>query len=138
MRRVVLTDRAIAALKPGRILHDAVVPGLSCRATANGYRTFLFCARYPGAKHFTRRALGHVGRMTLVEARERARTWLTSLAEGSDPSKKPAPVRAPDTFARVAEQFIRTKLPSQRKGARVAREIRRELLPHWGPRSCAS
>lgn len=135
MKRV-LTDRTIAALQPGRIVHDALVPGLSCRATRHGHRTFLFCARYPGAKHFTRRALGHVGRMTLAQAREAARAWLAELAAGHDPTQtqQPSPARAPDTFARVAEQFIARKLPSQRRGERVAREIRKELLPHWGTR----
>ena len=36
------------------------------------------------------------------------------------------------TFAAVAEDFVREKLPGERKGKDVEREIRRDLLPKWG------
>ncbi len=35
------------------------------------------------------------------------------------------------TFAAVAEDFIRDKLPGERKGKDAEREIRRDLLPNW-------
>ena len=41
------------------------------------------------------------------------------------------------TFAAVAEDFIATKLPTERKGREVERDIRREYLPQWGKRPAA-
>jgi integrase len=136
MAKKLLTDKSILALKPARagrryIVNDLAVPGLGIRVTANGHRTFVLGARFPGSKHFVRRELGEVGIITLSAAREKARTWLVAIKTGMDPAKQVA--RAHDnSFAHVAEEFIRRALPGQRKGARVAREIRNELIPSWG------
>jgi len=37
-----------------------------------------------------------------------------------------------NTFAAVAEDFIAEKLPSERKGREVKRDIRRDFIPAWG------
>jgi integrase len=37
-----------------------------------------------------------------------------------------------NTFAAVAEDFIKEKLPGERKGREVERDIRREFIPAWG------
>jgi hypothetical protein len=64
--RVNLTERRIAALQPDPEgsrrpeLRDAVVPGLVVRC-AERRKTFCLHARFPGAKHPTRRAIGEVG-----------------------------------------------------------------------------
>ena len=42
-----------------------------------------------------------------------------------------------NTFAAVAEDFIRDKLPGERKGHEAERDIRREFLPVWGKRPIA-
>ena len=42
------------------------------------------------------------------------------------------------TFAGVAEAFIQEKLPGERRGTAVAREIRKDLLPGLGSRPIAS
>jgi integrase len=41
------------------------------------------------------------------------------------------------SFAAVAEDFIAEKLPGERKGREVERDIRREFLPVWGKRPIA-
>ena len=81
--RINLTDRRIAALTAdpeGRRrpeLRDAVVPGLIVR-TAARRKVFALHARFPGAKHPTRRVLGEVGTVTLDAARDTAREWPVS------------------------------------------------------------
>ena len=133
-----LTDKSVMALKPARagrryIIGDVAVPGLGVRVTAHGHRTYILGARFPGSRHFVRRELGEVGVITLAAAREQARTWLVEIKSGIDPAQQRATVELNNTtFAHVAESFIQRHLPAQRKGHRVAREIRNELIPHWG------
>jgi integrase len=136
--RKLLTDKSVLALKPARarcryIVGDVAVPGLGVRVTSNGHKTFVLGARFPGSKHFVRRELGEVGAITLAAAREKAREWLVAIKRGDNPTKRPSTVLLNDTtFAHVAEAFIARHLAGQRKGARVAREIRNELIPRWG------
>src|SRR5262245_61769017 len=138
MPKKLLTDKSVAALKPARagrryIIGDIAVPGLGVRVTANGHRTYVLGARFPGSKFFVRREIAEVGTITLAAAREKAREWLVAIKQGVDPTKKaPAPLLNDTTFAHVAEAFIARHLPGQRKGTRVAHEIRKELIPHWG------
>jgi integrase len=138
-----LTDRTIKALKPAKAgtryeLMDGVVPGFGIRVTHKGQRTFILVARFPGSNNPTRRALGEVGAIGLADAREKARDWLKTLAKGIDPKDQEERDRAAElrkrknTFAAVAEDFIREKLPEERKGKEVERDIRREFLPAWG------
>ena len=59
MTKRVLTDKAIAALKPATagqryIIGDALVPGLGVRVTDSGHKTYVLGARYPGSIHFKR------------------------------------------------------------------------------------
>jgi integrase len=122
---------------------DALVPGLAVRVTDKGTRTYVLTTRYPGSSNPTRRALGEVGELGLAEARQKAREWLKQIAMGLDPTAEARRERAAEqerrasTFALAAEEYITSRLISQRKGARAAREIRKELIPHWGSRPLA-
>jgi integrase len=143
MPKRLLTDRALKALlpaKPGKRydVTDVVVPGLSVRVTEKGTRTFVLIARFPGQTNPTRRALGEYGQITLEKARQKARDWLELIHKGRDPaheedrSRRAERARALNTFEAVAEDFIKEKLPTERKGKEVERDIRREFLPAWG------
>ena len=138
-----LTEKGVLALKaapPGRryIVADALVPGLGVRVTDRGHRTFILGARYPGSKHFVRREIGAVGAISLADARETARAWITQIRGGRDPrilerkKRAEAAERAANTFSSVAEDFIVRHLKDKRKGAVTEREIRKELIPAWG------
>ena len=148
MARQTLTDRTLKALKAAEKgkrydVADSVVPGLAVRVTQTGRVTFNLVARYPGSKNPTRRALGEYGAITLDQARDKARNWLEMLKKGVDPSaaeeeqRREAERARLNTFAAVAEDFIADKLPSERKGAEVERDIRREFIPVWGKRPIA-
>jgi integrase len=139
MTKKLLTDRAVMNLKPPRngqrfIVQDIAVPGLAVRITPNGHRAYILGARFPGCKHFVRRVIGEVGVISLAAAREQARTWLVEIKSGIDPAKKASTpqLEINNSFEHVASAFITRHLANQRKGARVAREIRNELIPRWG------
>jgi integrase len=143
-----LTDRKVASLKPaenGRPydVKDSQVPGLHVRVMPTGSRSFVLLTRYPGSNNPTRRALGVYGDLSLEEARQKATDWRKLIRRGIDPSAqeerdRQAALRQQQvTFGAVAEDFIKTKLPAERKGREVEGDIRRELMPRWGKRPIA-
>jgi integrase len=143
-----LNDRLIRALKPAAAgcryeVKDIVVPGLAVRVTDNGRRTYILRRRYPGSTHANRRALGDCGVISLDDARTKARAWLEMIARDVDPRTQEERQRQAErgkrrnTFAAIAEDFIRDKLPGERKGWEAERDIRREFLPVWGKRPIA-
>jgi hypothetical protein len=108
MARVNLTDARIKALKPdptGRTrpeLRDALVPGLIVRIAAKR-KTFMLHARFPGAKHPTRRAIGEVGAVSLDAARAIARRWYELMQQGVDPAAEARRREHEERAAREAE-----------------------------------
>lgn len=141
--RVTLTATKITGLQPAKKgqryqVMDAQVPGFGVRVTDAGTATFIFRTRYPGSATAARRELGRVGVMTLTGAREKARAWRALIDQGIDPAVEEEKTRREAirkqgvTFSVVAEDFIRAKLPAERKGKDVEREIRRDLMPEWG------
>jgi integrase len=117
------------------------VPGLYVRVMPSGARTFVLVARYPAnPKNPTRRSLGSYGALTLEAAREKARTWLALIERGVDPANEEERQRQAElrkqknSFAVVAEEFIKRHVSKTRKAAVVERELRREFIDRWGDR----
>jgi integrase len=144
-RATTLTDRKLRALKPASPgkryeVMDKLERQLGVRVTEKRTRTFILVTRFPGARNPTRRALGEYPSMPLAEAREKAAEWRKLIKRQIDPKEaerreRDAAARArKNCFAAVAGDFIRDKLPGERKGREVARDIRRDLLPLWGER----
>src|SRR5215831_7960543 len=118
MARNKLTDRFIASRKnapEGKRddYQDAIVPGLALRVTDRGHKSFVLVARYPlNPKNPTPRSLGDYGAVTLAEARQKAREWLSMIARGIDPTveaerQKAAQLRKQgNLFAAVAADFL--------------------------------
>jgi integrase len=142
-----LTDRTLKALEnkpadPGKTydVRDGVVPGLHVRVMPSGARTFVLVARYPGSRNPTRRSLGSYGALTLEEAREKARAWLGLIERGTDPANEEELQRQAElrkqknSFAAVAEDFIKRHVSKTRKADVVERELRREFIQRWGDR----
>jgi Arm DNA-binding domain len=127
--RKTLTDRLLQSLKPRDFsfdVMDALVPGLAVRVLPSGHRTFVLVGRFAGRRNPTRRALGAYGELTLEKAREKARDWLGLIQRGVDPQTHEERQRQAErrqqhnTFAAVAEDFIKEKLPSERKGSQFS------------------
>jgi integrase len=151
-----LSPRTIRALKPGKdgvrhgdVVMDDITPNFGVRILGTAERpqhTFCVVARFPGRPHPTRAAIAPfvfdkgddgVGTESLRAARSKARHWIRLIAEHRDPRleearKREAAIRQQlTTFGSIAEDFIREKLPSERRGGDVEREIRKEFKPWW-------
>jgi len=119
---------------------DTACPGLGVRVSETGRCTFVLIARFPGKVNPTRRALGEYGAITLDAARRQARRWLELISQGKDPAIEEERVRAAEvrrqgnTFASVAEDFIKAKLTREAKGVEVERDIRRIFMALWSHR----
>ena len=84
--------------------------------------------------------------MTLAEARAIASTWNALIAKNKDrrsrrswsrPSGENAQHQArlrANTFASVAEEYIRRDASKRRTAANIARLVRRDLIKRWGDR----
>jgi integrase len=111
------------------------------RVSDSGRRTFILVTRYPGSRNPTRRALGEYGALTLDRARGKARDWLELIRKGQDPKHEEERQqlveqrKRANSFAAVAEDFITQKLPGERKGKEVERDLRREFIPTLGRRA---
>jgi integrase len=148
MPKRVLNDRTLKARKALKAasagkryeVMDAIVPGLGVRVTERGTKTFILVTRYPGSKNPTRRALGKYGKLSLDEARTKARHWHELIAAGIDPHVEVERQRQAEqrkragTFAAVAADFIAEKLSTERRGHDAELQIRNEFLPRWGER----
>jgi integrase len=137
-----LTPTLIKGLKPASDgsryqIMDAQVPGFGVRVTDTGNRTFILRTRYPGSSSPSRREIGNCADISLTAAREKARKWRALVGQGVDPlaveaaEGAAAAAKRATTFESVAEDFIKEKLPGERKGKDVEREIRRDLMPRW-------
>jgi len=140
------TDRKLKSLKPARKRYDimdADVPGFGVRVSEKGQRTFILIARYPGSSNPTRRAVGEYPALGLERARERARHWRDLIRQGIDPKTEEERLRRLElrkqetTFVAVAEDYIDRHVRGQRKANDSEREIRKELIAHWGDRPIA-
>lgn len=146
MARTVLTDRFINSEKrnpaKGRADYpDALVPGLALRVTEAGHKSFVLIARYPlSPKNPTRRALGDRGKLTLEQAREKARVWLALIDKGIDPkieeARQVAAARRQqsNTFAAVAAEFLDRHASGLRKAKEARRIVDEEFVKRWRAR----
>jgi integrase len=152
----VLTVKAIAALKPAPAgkrydRPDGDAHGMFVRVTDKGKKTYVLIGRIPGSKYPTRLKLGDVGgKLTLEEARLKARSWITLIKQGTDPRKeekrqeqlkKDALQAEADkeghTFKAVAELYLENYVKGQRTAAATRRIFDKELIPILGKRPMA-
>jgi integrase len=133
-----LTDRAIAAVKPAapgqrRLLWDGLVPGLALRVTDTGSKSLVLITRYPGSRHPTARSLGTVGAISLAEARDTAREWLSQIRKGIDPQAKEAERRG-ETFSAIAASYLERKAKDHRSKGQIEAILARLVFPTFGAR----
>jgi integrase len=169
MARLALTERFIrspariteakAANGGRRDYHDSIVPGVVIRVFATGHRSFNLIARFPSRpQHPARRALGDCylppdggeiiaaghpvthGALTLAEAREKARRWLSLIGRGIDPKTQEARDRAAvqreqgNTFGRVAEEFLSRHAAKLAHAGKARRIVDAEFVKRWAHR----
>jgi len=133
-----LTDRAIASAAPAapgkrRLLWDAIVPGLALRVTNRGARSFVLVTRYPGSLNPAPRSLGPVGKITLAQARDKARQWFKMIAAGVDPGIRDIQ-RRQETFTAIAEGYLTRKAKDHRSRGKTEATLKRLVYPTFGHR----
>lgn len=121
-------------------IYDSVVPALAVRVTATGARSYIIRTRIRGVPDPIRITLGNAKGLKLSAARELASDMLRACRAGTDPrevwkAKAEAAARErTNTFAVVAEEFIRSHVSMLRSKLHVEAEIRRHLIGPWGKR----
>jgi integrase len=140
MRRVVLTDTVLRALKPGDPdLWDARVIGLSVRVSPKGLKTWTLRYRPKGASAQPRVALGHYPEISLATARKRAEMFRVDVAGGADPQGERKAAREADkqalTFDDLASQYIeRYSKPHKKSWQFDELYLRVHVRPVWESR----
>src|SRR5579862_4045546 len=146
-----LTDVAVERLpkksKP-YVVWDQTTTGLGIKVTPRGKRIWVEQLRYPGFRCQGRRTLGLYPVMSLSEARAKAGQWYALVKAGVDPeaaeaeekakadaARRAAALKKANTFASVAERYIKEHLRRQRRAKATAREIRTDLVQAWGERA---
>ena len=139
-RKVVLTDRALKAMKPAPIgkryiVWDAMQPHLGVRITDKGAKSFIVVKRKLGAVYPDTHVLGPYPARTLKAAREAAPSVIGLLSEGKSPvlakaeEARAAARRRADTFEMAVEKFVKHEegrvLRTWRETAAI---LRREFL----------
>lgn len=146
----VLNPKAIDGLKPADKAYevrDGIVPGLFVRVQPTNRKSFIMSGRFPGRHHATRLTLGHVGELTLVAARDKARAWLADRAAGTDPTVAAKRDRAAvdemrsETLAAVVEKYIDQEVvgpdpanPNHRGAKYIIAQMRHIIIPLFGHR----
>lgn len=139
------TDRELRNLKPAAKhfdVKDKDCRNLIVRVSPTNRKTFALLKRFPGQKNPTRHAFGEFPDLSLEDAREMANEWRAAIRRGIDPRpKRQEPEAEPEqaeTFASVAEAYIKRHVAGQRRAKDTTREIRRELIAVWGDRPIGS
>ena len=103
-----LTKRIIDAATPRAAdyeLRDRDVPGFLCKITPNGRKVFM--VQYRTAAGTRRKpALGRFGQLTVEQARDLAREWLSAARKGLDPSTERMTLRKAPTVKDLCQRFM--------------------------------
>lgn len=140
MAAVQLTDAKLKGMKPpttGQVeVSDAGVPGLRLRMGTSGAQTFIVRKRIGGrVRNIT---LGRYGpRFTLADARKKARTVLSDIEAGGDPTATLATPRrggqGAETIASLLPEYLSAKA-DRRSVAEMKRVLNGYVVPTLGDR----
>lgn len=140
-----LTDTKIEKLKPKKnatgkairyLVRDPECPGLYVRVSETGSKSYTVVARNPYGKQVWREVEGvTVGNHALDDVRPKARDAIKLIKDGKDPFP---PKIEPDSFRKVAEDYLKIHVRDKKAPLRSADEIERILnkyvLPVWKSR----
>jgi integrase len=132
-----LTVTSVARLKAPRDgqldYFDKGYPGLALRVSYGGAKAWIFFFRLHGK--LRRLSLGRFPGMSLLEAREAWRAARLAVSKGENPAHL-RPTTA-DSFAAVADEWLRRDQGQNRSAGEVRRVIERDVIPVWGERLVA-
>ena len=142
-----LTDDIARAETPppsgNKIIRDTEVRGLGLRITSAGARAWVF--EYETGGRSRRFTIGDLNTFPIGKARKHALTLKAKVRLGEDPQAQRNEVRAlaaapkPETFATVAEDFLKRGLEKKGRSAGYVGDTRRNLqnhvVPRWGTKT---
>jgi integrase len=133
-----LTVASVARIKPpkrGQIDYfDKGFPGLALRVSYGGAKAWVYLYRLH--TKLRRLSLGRFPGMSLDEARDAWRAARLAVDKGESPAHL-RPTTA-DTFAAVAEEWLKRDQAENRSVGEVRRVIERDVKPAWGDRLIAA
>ena len=133
-----LTVASVARIKPPRAgqadYFDQGSPGLALRVSYGGAKAWTYFYRRYGKLH--RLSLGRYPGMSLPEARDAWRAARLAVSKGESPAHI-RPTTA-DSFAAVADEWLKRDQAHNRSAAEVRRVIERDINPAWGDRLIAA
>jgi integrase len=117
---------------------DMAYPALALRVTAHGVRSWVYFGRVHG--RLKRATLGRYPVMTLAAARLKAGEIADAMRAGIDPAaaKRAARVAIRDSFAAVADEWLKRDQAHNRSHDKVKRLIERNVMRAWGVRPITS
>lgn len=126
-----LTDAGIKSLPAGGYLYDSHVRGLHVRAK-DTCKTFSLQYRAPDGR-IRRLKLGDVGVLSIVQARDIARTHLVTLAHGKDPVAERVKLRGEPTLQEFwDEEAFRNHYARKKDSRNVERIFNVRIAPRLG------
>ena len=133
-----LTVASVARIKPPKAgqadYFDKGYPGLALRVSYGGAKAWVYFYRLHGK--LRRLSLGRFPGMGLDEAHEAWRVARLAVSKGESPAHI-RPTTA-DSFAAVAEDWLKRDQARNRSAAEVRRVIERDVNPLWGERLIAA
>ena len=139
MPKIKLTAAAVARLKApasGQVDYfDAGFPALALRITAGDVRSWVYFGRVYGK--LKRATLGRFPALSLHEARRKAGQVADAMRDGIDPAaaKREARNATRDSFAAVADEWLKRDQGKNRSAAHVRAVVERYMLPAWSDRA---
>jgi integrase len=147
---VKLTDKFVASLPNAatgkRDFHvDALVPAFGVRVTDKGVKSWSIYRRWPPYNKPAHLKIGDVAKVSLADARTKARKWIELAEKGKDPKQVERDAILEEQkkraflFGDVAEQWLASPgVKDQRKLDEVQRDVRREFISVWAKRPITS
>ena len=117
---------------------DAAYPALALRVTSNGVRSWVYFGRVHG--RLKRATLGRYPDLSLMQARRKAGETADAMRQGVDPAaaKREARMAVRDSFAAVADEWLKRDQARHRSHDKVKRLIDKNVRPVWGDRLIAT
>jgi integrase len=134
-----LTVAAVERIKPpaeGQAEYfDKGFPGLALRVSYGGSKTWVYFYRLHGGK-LRRLTLGRFPAMELADARAAWQDARKAVGKGENPARR-KPISA-DSFAAVADEWLKRDQAHNRSHGEVKRVLERDVKPAWDGRLITS
>lgn len=131
MPKVNLTVSALRGLKPDPDrqidYHDQTTTGFAVRVSPAGKKTF--CVFYRMGRRLRRYTIGTYPKLSLADARDKAKKALRDAADGKDPAAEKQKARQAETFGELADLYLEKYASKKRSAYEDRRIVERYLRP---------